>query len=507
MKSLTRRVLSLGAVSLVLLVAGCSGDSATNSDPQDVTPVVGQGWNLVWSDEFSGDSVDLSKWSYETNCWGGGNNELQCYTDRPENSFIRDGKLVIHAKAEEFTGPAEPLEWGGTPADRTLPYTSARLSSKNKGDWTYGRFEIRAKIPGGQGVWPAIWMMPTEHEYGEWAASGEIDIMEAVNLGTEAKALTHGTLHYGGTWPANVYSGTSTAHEADPTSGFHTYAIEWAHGEIRWFVDDHHFATQTSAGWYSQISDPQTGDPVNLLNGEPFDKNFHMLLNVAIGGDWPGDPDTSTKLPVEMEIDYVRVWDCPASPESLQACGTVNPEAELVKGHQPVQQVDVDYDPNFINADVVTVFDDGVQGPFNIGTWSSSGSVEVSEAQDAERGKVAQFTFNTDNAVAYFQSVKGWDLTEFDKLEFDLLVITDPRASGGFMMKVDSFHPSSTGDTSIGDVAPGAWHSFSLSLKDLETQAGSSLNLKNVNTPLVIFPDIGNQQGVVIQVDNVRLVR
>ncbi len=507
MTSLTRRMVALGTVALAATLAACTQTNEPQPEPDAIAPALGEGWQLVWNDEFDGDAIDFSKWSHETNCWGGGNNELQCYTDRSDNSFIRDGKLVIHAQEEEFTGPAEPLEWGGSPGDATLPYTSARLSSKDKGDWTYGRFEIRAKIPGGQGVWPAIWMMPTDSVYGSWAASGEIDIMEAVNLGTEPSFLTHGTLHYGGVWPGNQYSGTSTVHASDPTQDFHTYAIEWAHGEIRWYVDDLHFATQTSEGWYSEPVNAKTGETVVLVDGQPFDRDFHLLLNVAIGGNWPGSPDATTQLPVEMEVDFVRIWSCPASPETLETCGTVNPMAEHVKGSQPVTRDNIDFDPEFINQDVVTVFDDGVQGPYYIGTWTGGGSIDVGEAQDEERGTVAQFTFDTDNAVAYFQSVDGWDFSDFTSLEFDLKVLADPRPSGGYMMKIDSFHPLSTGDTSIGNVAPGEWTHFSLSLADLASQEGSTLDLTHINTPLVIFPDINNQKGVVMLVDNVRMVR
>lgn len=317
---------------LLLTASACSG---TEAEPDAApSPAVGTGWELVWSDEFDGDEIDLDKWAYETNCWGGGNNELQCYTDREENSFVRDGSLVIRAQAEEFTGPAEPLEWGGDPGETTLPHTSARLRSIGDGAWTYGRIEIGARVPGGQGIWPAIWMMPQDSVYGEWAASGELDIFEAVNLGTGGQNEVHGTLHYGGEWPDNTYSGTGYVPPTDPVEQFHTYAVEWAHGEIRWFVDEVHFATQTSDGWYSQPATDEGGGAA-LVDGEPFDQDFHLLLNVAVGGDWPGPPNEDTVLPVEMEVDFVRVWECSETPETLTACGTVNPGAPHVTGSQP----------------------------------------------------------------------------------------------------------------------------------------------------------------------------
>ncbi|MCU0787219.1 MAG: family 16 glycosylhydrolase [Verrucomicrobia bacterium] len=215
------------------------------------------GWTLVWSDEFDGPNIDLSKWSHEVNGQGGGNNELQYYTARATNSFIENGKLVIQALKESYTGP-----------DGTRDYTSARLRTLNKGDWKYGRFEIRARTPTGRGLWPAIWMLPTDWVYGGWAASGEIDIMPSGNF----------------------------------ASTFHTFAIEWETNAFRWYVDGLHYWTETN--WYS------TAAPYPA----PFNQRFHMLLNVAVGGNWPGPPDGSTVFPQRMEVDYVRVYTKGAPP-------------------------------------------------------------------------------------------------------------------------------------------------------------------------------------------------
>jgi len=191
---------------------------------------------------------------------------------------------VIEALDERYTGP-----------EGTREYTSARLNTKNKGDWLYGRFEIRAKLPTGQGMWPAIWMLPTDNEFGGWAASGEIDIMEVI--GSEPDKL-HGTIHFGGSWPNNTRAGS---HRDMPFgslhNAFHTYAIEWEEGEIRWYVDDFQYARQTQ--WTS------SGGAFPA----PFNKRFHMLLNVAVGGDWPGSPDNTTSFPQRMEVDWVRVYE------------------------------------------------------------------------------------------------------------------------------------------------------------------------------------------------------
>jgi len=267
-----------------------------------------KGWALVWNDEFNGKDVDESKWGWEQNCWGGGNNELQCYTDRYKNSFVEDGKLIIRAHKETFRGLANNEESGNT-EKRTLPYTSARLRTKGKGDWKYGRIEVRAKLPAGQGIWPAIWMLPTDFKYGIWAASGEIDIIEMVSQPVDKKNKeVHGTIHYGKEWPNNVFSGVSyTFEKSDPTTEFHTYAIEWADGEMRWYIDDHHYASQYASGWYSQIKNADDGW-YNVEGSAPFNERFHLLLNVAVGGNWPGAPDETTKFPVQMEVDYVRVY-------------------------------------------------------------------------------------------------------------------------------------------------------------------------------------------------------
>lgn len=241
-----------------------------------------QDLELVWADEFDGTSLDLSKWTPQigTGCpslCGWGNNELQYY--RFENTSVAGGFLRITAKEESFGGRS---------------YTSARIRSLNLGDFRYGRFEMRAQMPIGQGLWPAFWMLPTNSPYGGWAATGEIDIMEY--LGHDPDRVS-GTLHYGGEFPDNVFSsnaftlGSGTFHD-----DFHEFALEWEPCEMRWYVDGQLYATQTN--WFSSAA-PYPA---------PFDQPFHLLLNVAVGGNLPGPPDGSTSFPQEMVVDYVRVF-------------------------------------------------------------------------------------------------------------------------------------------------------------------------------------------------------
>ena len=249
-----------------------------------------QTWNMVWDDEFNGTEIDLSKWEHEVNGQGGGNNELQYYTARDTNSFIQDGKLVIRALKETYTGP-----------DGTRQYTSARLRTLHMGDWKYGRFRIKAKLPYGQGLWPAIWMLPSDWVYGGWPSSGEIDIMELLG---QNNTKVYGTLHYGGTWPNHVQSGSYyVLPSGNFSDDFHVFEFTWlptANGdsvEMKWYVDDVLYLTQTE-WWSSGGAYPA-----------PFDKKFHMLLNVAVGGNWPGNPDGTTTFPQTMEIDYVRIYE------------------------------------------------------------------------------------------------------------------------------------------------------------------------------------------------------
>lgn len=247
-----------------------------------------QSWELVWSDEFDGPEIDRTKWNWEVNAWGGGNNELQFYTDRRENSFIEDGQLVIRAIKERYTGVDER-----DGEVRTRDYTSARLNSANKGDWRYGRIEARAKMPEGQGLWPAIWMLPTDWVYGRWAASGEIDVMEYRG---DLPTTLYSTIHFGGEWPNNTKIGGTTT-VPDMSQDFHVYALEWEETVMRWYFNDR-LVYQTSS-WFS------TGAPYPA----PFDQRFHLLMNVAIGGSFlPNPPADADYFPQELRVDWVRVY-------------------------------------------------------------------------------------------------------------------------------------------------------------------------------------------------------
>lgn len=250
-----------------------------------------QSYRLVWADEFNGTSLDATKWEQQTgtgcpSLCGWGNNELEYY--RPENTSVSGGLLTITAKAESYLGSN---------------YTSSRIRSLNKGDFTYGRIEIRAKLPAGRGLWPAFWMLPSDNAYGVWAASGEIDLMEY--LGHQRDRVL-GTIHYGGPWPGNTFSTSTYVGPAgtDFSAAFHDFSFEWEPCEMRWYVDGVLYATKRD--WNSTAA----GYPA------PFDQRFHLLINMAVGGNLPGSPDASTVFPQKLQVDYVRVYQVP----DVRAC-------------------------------------------------------------------------------------------------------------------------------------------------------------------------------------------
>ena len=240
-------------------------------------------WKLVWADEFEGPKLDFTKWAVEENAHGGGNHEQQFFVDRPENVRVEGGQLVIEARRELFVL-----------AGQTRMFTSGRIRTKHRADWTYCRVEVRAKLPRGRGLWPAIWMLPTADKYGPWAASGEIDIAELI--GHEPHQI-HGTLHFGGKWPRQQSAGKPYALPRGTfADDFHLFALEWERDAFRWYVDGQLVSTQTK--WRSE------GGPFPA----PFDQPFHLLLNLSVGGNWPGPPDAQTVFPQRMLVDYVRVF-------------------------------------------------------------------------------------------------------------------------------------------------------------------------------------------------------
>lgn len=260
------------------------------------------GWDLIFNDEFSGNSLDMNSWSYVTgyyidndpNKWGWGNNELEHYTDSTENVYVQDGAL--HLKATD-----DPKVFEDIDPNRVAPYASGKIASQNKFSFKYGRIDFRAKLPTGNGLWPALWMLPEDQDiYGTWAASGEIDVMEARG---RVPGASSGAIHFGGAWPSNTYLGGDYAFPGGQTidSDYHVYSVIWEEEYIMWFVDGNLFFYATADQWYS------TSAPSNNL--APFDQEFYIIMNLAVGGWFDGGitPEAGD-IPAEMQVDYVRVY-------------------------------------------------------------------------------------------------------------------------------------------------------------------------------------------------------
>ena len=257
-------------------------------------------YDLIWSDEFNDNKLDESKWAYELGNWklddngnyvtnGWGNNEQEFYTSR--NTEVKDGILTIAARKESWVDEKQG----------SYDYTSARINTQHKFSVCGGRIEVRARCDSGKSLWPAIWMLPEDSAYGGWASSGEIDIMEG--WGSTPEKIC-GTIHFGGAWPANTYlTNDYLFKNGDGTQNWHIYSIEWERGEIRWYVDNILYSTQSD--WYSD----------GFSYPAPFDQNFYLILNLAVGGHFDGidgiyaEPATFADGEKHFDIDYVRVYE------------------------------------------------------------------------------------------------------------------------------------------------------------------------------------------------------
>ncbi|MBC8081991.1 MAG: glycoside hydrolase family 16 protein [Hymenobacter sp.] len=277
--SLRRRWAGAGWL-LTLILFSCTEKAKKDIPaPTPTTPVVNEAardyaqyTELMWTDEFDGGSLDPAKWVYEQGGGGWGNNELQNYTSSPDNAFLSGGNLVIQARRQQLGSNA---------------YTSARLITKGRQSFQYGRLDVRAKVPKGKGVWPAIWMLGADIDQNNWPMCGEIDIMEL--RGSRPKELIS-TMHFGNSAADHRYKGTTQTQSADLSDAFHVFSVVRSKNLLRFFLDGQLYYTFTGSD----------------ANPFPFNNPFFVILNVAVGGKFDGDPDSSTVLPQQMQVDYVR---------------------------------------------------------------------------------------------------------------------------------------------------------------------------------------------------------
>lgn len=283
---------------IAMAMTGCNKTDSNDKTENTTEELVGQmdqadvpeldGYTLLWNDEFNGDSMNEDIWNYEPHEPGWVNKEWQEYTTSTDNVFVRDGKLVIKAiKTTDENGEDY--------------YTSGKVTTQNKQDFMYGKVVVSAKVPEGKGLWPAIWMMPTnESYYGQWPKCGEIDIMEVLCHQTE---VAYATIHYG--VPHSEQQGTYRLEEGTFADDFHEYSVEWEPGEMRFYVDGNLYHTVND--WFTaEAGQDEKAYPA------PFNQTFFVQLNLAVGGTWPGYPDKTTDFEnAEFEIDYVRVYQKP----------------------------------------------------------------------------------------------------------------------------------------------------------------------------------------------------
>ncbi len=530
MIKLAKKITSLCILASTASLTGCGGeDVETNTDITgiDVTSPVSD-WQMVWNDEFDGTEINADNWTHEDTCAPPNTTERQCYSPDAEYSYVEDGVLKIVALP--------------TPdADNGKEYTSARMNTRYKADHKYGRFEMRAKLPSGQGSWPAFWMKATDDVYGAWPHSGEIDIMETVNLNVadadgKLETEVRGVLHYG-EW--NNGSSDSTGHGYDipgnPVDDFHTYAVEWQEGEIRWYVDDVLFQTQRKSeiryngkgdavglshqGWYARYFDNTTGELTNYWDNAPYDQDFFIILNHAVGGN---HPETKNDLGVDasafhsenaFEIDYVRVYQCSLNPDTGKGCATIGTglSNELVAGAAPNPPL-----PPAPPSDNVTITMNA-----NWAAWFSNGDTpEV--VTDAEQGEVDEFSTGAASTVAGFTTRDEFitdpagettphnasAIIATGSVSFDMKLITPPNnADASWTFKIESDGGETAVSLPITDSVQGAaptvgqWQSYTFPLQTL-FDAGLDVSAIDV---IMIYPGWSSGEGAVYRIANLEI--
>lgn len=290
-------VTGFGAGTAVITVKSANGKTAAVSiTVEENKDLSYDGYTLKWEDQFNADSLNREDWNVELHDPGWVNNELQAYVDSPENIYIQDGSLVL-----------KPVE---TKNETGVSYTSGRVNTQNKHDFKYGLFEARAKVPKGQGFLPAFWMMPTnENLYGQWPRCGEIDIMEVLGNKTDT---SYGTIHYGNPHSESQGNYTLAQGAKDFSQEYHVFDVEWMPGRINWYVDGKLIHTEDD--WYSA-----TEGQGEISYPAPFDQPFYIILNLAVGGNWPGNPDATTDIKNSaFYIDYVKAYQKDSYDENVK---------------------------------------------------------------------------------------------------------------------------------------------------------------------------------------------
>ena len=495
------RLIGIGLAAALL--NACGGGSASSPEVEPFFIEEQEEWRLVWADEFDGSSVDSSNWTFQTGDGsdnglpGWGNYELQYY--QADNASIQevDGEsaLVIEAR-QESVGSSD--------------YTSSRMRSINKFDFQYGRVEIRAKAAPGDGMWSAIWMLPSNSPYGVWAASGEVDIMEVVNAGTEHQGVFLAA-HHGFEWPLNQI--TSAGADVDDASDWHTYALEWSGDYLRWFVDGEHLRTVNKDVYYSYyFKDNTDGYQLASDPAAPFDRDFHLLVNLAVGGVGPGVELDPAAVPGEMVVDYIRVYECTYGTGNGTGCNTYADRSLESPAAQSPEVVTTEIYTDsvgpltweFLTGDVTRDLQAEVG-------YDNDGAIDINVSEVAVEGRGMVLDVMSDgggNVVINAADGKVIDVYGHrggGELKFDMYIDSSMTAPGSSIsIKMDSGFPAlGFVSLNVADMPTNEWFSYSVSINQLLANRGDrALALGAVQNIVVIEPSAAAH----VQLDNIRLV-
>jgi len=518
------------AVAILLILGACGGVESEVPAGTFVAPVVE--WQIVFEDDFDGAALDAAKWNVDTGdgcpdqC-GWGNNELQIYD--AARVTVAGGILSIEGREELGGG-----------------YTSGRLNTNGKFDFQYGRVEVSARVPAGQGIWPAIWLLHSDPSiYGPWPLSGEIDIMEAFNYGVN-DALTQSTTHYG--LPKPPFNGTSSSTNLSINAdlNFHEYAVEWEKDKIRFFIDGVHYQTQNSDNWFTYYPADEGGlyDPLGPytlgLKDAPFDQAFHLLINFAIGGNPVGDPNAATVFPQTLDIDYVRIYECAnANPGTGRGCGTADasvvpledgdggPLQNLVTEQPYIEILDLYLDaPETIT---VTIGQDSSSNMLQVDGFTGAGATVTNDPAFPDPDDAANTVWHVSVANDVANVFLGTQDLSADPLldsGFDFSgggLGGDPVGEIVFDMQVNSITPGTdlfvkldSGFPNLGEVVLpeselviGDWKTYSVKFDDLLANpgfvaccGGMGVDLENVVNPFVFEVQNGDTD---VYLDNIRI--
>ncbi len=501
------RYLTIKCLLLATLPAlGCHGapSGEAGNGPTGTPP--SEGWELVWSDEFDGAALDVSRWNIQTGDGtaegipGWGNNELQSY--QAANISVSGGVLVIAAREEDAGDGHE--------------YTSGRINTAGKLDVTYGRIEASIQAPGGQGLWSAFWMLPTDSAYGGWAAGGEIDILEVFSR--DPRPFAQGALHYGMAWPLNTVDYARYS-DVDPADGFHIYAVEWDEEEIRWFVDGAHFYTVRRDRYWNYYRDVEANAYVSGGPSAPFDRPFHLLLNLAVGGNLPGAP-TAGALPGELKVDYVRVYECGTDPSTGLGCaGLADPVSAAVTPPAPADVYRAVYDLYVDAAGPLSFPGEEDAVTLDLAVHDANGALAIAEIAHADRGMVIDVASSGGGSFS-IRPADGERRTLFGmggasepgdfagELQFDLYVFengTDSASNLRIQLDSGSLEAGAV-DLPFATLTPEKWTTVTVQIADIvrnpAESGGRPVDLGRVRSLFTLEPTSFAR----LQVDNIRLI-